>query len=272
MSDWSAFQPRAKLFLEDYLTHNLPPATTRLTTAMRYAVLNGGKRFRGLLCLAVGDVLHTPWTTLAPIAGALECLHAYSLVHDDLPALDNDDWRRGKPACHKAFDEVTAILVGDALQALAFEWLLKTPISDTCKVILLSTFAKAVGHAGMVGGQSLEFETTCPVDTQDTIHHLKTGALIQASVQLPAIASHASQKHLEYFSDFGTTLGLAFQIQDDILDSEQDFDQVHLPKPYAAEKLAELKQLAISHLEPLPQKGGVLSELTQYFLNQVCAA
>jgi geranylgeranyl pyrophosphate synthase len=193
------------------------------------------------------------------------------LVHDDLPTLDNDDWRRGKPACHKAFDEATALLVGDALQTLAFEWLLKTPVSDACKVTLLSTFAKAVGHAGMVGGQSLEFETNHSADILETIHRLKTGALIQASVLLPAIACDVPKEYLEKLSDFGATLGLAFQMQDDILDLEQDCGRVHLPRPNAAEKLAELKRLAASHLESLPHESGILSALTQYFLNQVCA-
>lgn len=230
MLNLSTFQARAKETVERYLTEHLPApntAPTILHQAMRYSVLSGGKRLRAGLIYAVAEATKTPWSQVSPLAAAIECLHAYSLIHDDLPAMDNDDLRRGKPTCHRAFDEATAILAGDALQALAFEWLLgpKLSLDANKKIQMAYLFAQAVGHLGMVGGQALDCSATADktwtVEQLKDMHQRKTGALIEVSVQLAAIACpgipEVEQKALQ---DFGHLIGLAFQIQDDILDDE----------------------------------------------------
>lgn len=197
---------------------------SRLHEAMHYAVLNGGKRLRPLLVYATGTALGASLEKLDNAACAVELIHAYSLVHDDLPAMDNDDLRRGIPTCHKAFDETTAILVGDALQALAFEVLAQDKqLTDAQRLQMITSLAHASGSLGMVGGQALEFSVSgYDVNILEQIHRLKTGALIQASVRLGAIAAQADQMQLQQFNEFGKCLGLAYQIQDDIDDSESD--------------------------------------------------
>jgi farnesyl diphosphate synthase len=201
----------------------LPPATENpehLHSAMRYVVCQGGKRFRPLLVYATGDGLDAPLAELDRAACAIELIHAYSLTHDDLPAMDDDDLRRGQPSCHKAFDEATAILVGDALQSLAFELLSEG--NGPQQLAMIHTLAKASGSRGMVGGQSLDLMAAKGFMDQDQvarIHKLKTGALIVASVQLGALAAPSCDPQIfEQLSDFAAQLGLAYQIQDDIFD------------------------------------------------------
>jgi len=201
----------------------LPPATenpSELHRAMRYVVCEGGKRIRPLLVYATGDGLNAPLEELDRVACAVELIHAYSLTHDDLPAMDDDDLRRGKPSCHKAFDEATAILVGDALQSLAFEILSDGQGSHRLKMI--NILAKASGSRGMVGGQSLDLIANNGLihpDQLELIHQLKTGALIVASVQCAALAAPDCDPSLfEQLSVFASQLGLAYQIQDDIFD------------------------------------------------------
>lgn len=257
-------QPTPIMQASDYLAHRkeridqaltelLPSCTQdpkRLHDAMRYAVLNGGKRLRPLLVYATGETFGASLTTLDRAACAVELIHAYSLVHDDLPAMDNDDLRRGIPTCHKAFDETTAILVGDALQALAFEIIAssqETHLSPTQQLNMLTILAKASGSFGMVGGQALEFswaDQKINLEQQETIHLLKTGALITASIQLGAIAANVSSNELNILTQFGNTLGLAFQIQDDIQDYKIEQSSrsylSHMDLPQASEKLIEL--------------------------------
>jgi len=211
-----------------YLKQHLPSpshAPQRLHKAIHYAVLNGGKRLRPLLVYATGTCLDAEPTLLDAPAAAVELIHSYSLVHDDLPAMDNDDLRRGKPSCHKAFNQATAILVGDALQALAFECLAdQSPHPSGIKIQMIKTLATASGSMGMSGGQDLDLEAegkTLDLAQLEKIHRLKTGALIQASVQLGAITAGCTDTAtLSLLHSFAENIGLAFQIQDDILDVE----------------------------------------------------
>jgi geranylgeranyl pyrophosphate synthase len=206
----------------------LPPEDqhpVRLHRAMRYAVLGGGKRIRPLLVYATGLALDVPLEQLDGAACAVEMVHAYSLVHDDLPAMDDDDLRRGRPTCHKAFDEATAILAGDALQAMAFEVLSKSNgINPATRLQMVDTLARASGSHGMAGGQAIDLASvgkTLTIAELENMHTHKTGALIRASALLGVLAKQDCASHLvERLDQYGKRIGLAFQIQDDILDVE----------------------------------------------------
>jgi farnesyl diphosphate synthase/geranylgeranyl diphosphate synthase type II len=201
-------------------------ATPRLLEAMRYSTLAGGKRVRPVLVYATGEALGAPLDLLDAAAAAVELIHVYSLVHDDLPAMDDDDLRRGKPTCHRAYDEATAILVGDALQARAFEVLAHAPaaISAHGRLEMLRVLADAIGTRGMAGGQAIDLEGVQQLLSEaslERMHRQKTGALIQASVLLGAISAGAQDvPERAALAEFGAEIGLAFQIQDDILDVE----------------------------------------------------
>jgi geranylgeranyl pyrophosphate synthase len=219
---------RANAALERWLAP-AEQAPERLHAAMRYAVLGTGKRLRPALVYAAGDALGAPAECLDPPACAVELIHAYSLVHDDLPAMDDDDLRRGAPTCHKAFDEATAILAGDALQALAFELITAAPpagvYSAATRGRLAATLARAVGAQGMAGGQALDLGACghqIALADLERMHRYKTGALIQASVVLGALAGDADESVLAPLERFGEAIGLAFQIVDDILDVTAD--------------------------------------------------
>ena len=205
-------------------------ATERLLEAMRYSTLAGGKRVRPVLVYATGESLGASLETLDAAAAAVELIHVYSLVHDDLPAMDNDDLRRGRPTCHKAFDEATAILTGDALQARAFEVLAQAPasISAAARIEMLRVLADGIGTRGMAGGQAIDLAAVKQSLTESALermHRQKTGALIQASVLLGAIAAGLSEAaERAALAEFGAEIGLAFQIQDDILDVEGNTD------------------------------------------------
>jgi len=197
----------------------------RLHRAMQYAVLSGGKRLRPLLVYATGTCFDAKLETLDGPAAAVELIHTYSLIHDDLPAMDDDDLRRGQPTCHKAFNEATAILVGDALQSLAFECLANSScLPSKLQIQMIKTLATASGSVGMAGGQDLDLEAESrqlDLLQLEKIHRLKTGALFQASVQLGAIAAGCTDAPtLALLKNFAQHIGLAFQIQDDILDVE----------------------------------------------------
>jgi farnesyl diphosphate synthase len=203
-------------------------ATARLHQAMRYSVLGGGKRLRPVVVYLTGESFGAPLSRLDTPAAAVELIHAYSLIHDDLPCMDDDDLRRGHPSCHRAFDEGTAILAGDALQALAFDVLarpqaaLPGELDAEQRVLMLSTLAHAIGTEGMAGGQAIDLAAIGqPLSAAglERMHRRKTGALIQASVELGAItAGLAHDPALAALRIFGAEIGLAFQIQDDILD------------------------------------------------------
>lgn len=224
-AELNTFLQHCELRINAQLKKRLPLATQppqRLHRAMQYAVFNGGKRLRPLLVYATGMALEADLERLDGPAVAVELIHCYSLVHDDLPAMDNDDWRRGQPTCHKAFNEATAILVGDALQTLAFGCL-----EDIKQVKIL---ALASGSLGMAGGQDMDLEnenkTTDLTGLQQT-HRLKTGALIEASISLACEASgYGERTEKTILEQFAKNLGLAFQIQDDILDVEGNLNEL----------------------------------------------
>ena len=202
-----------------------PAAERRLGDAMRHAVLLGGKRMRPLLVYATGTALGADESVLDAPAAAIELVHAYSLVHDDLPAMDDDALRRGKLTVHVAFDEATAILAGDALQSLAFAVLADAACDGTGRVAMLRQLALAAGARGMCGGQALDLAATGPgaspgIEALERVHALKTGALIRAAVRMGAIAAGADADAHAHLDGYADALGLAFQIRDDLLDVE----------------------------------------------------
>jgi len=216
--------------IERMLDITLPPSDLtpiQLHGAMRYSTLGGGKRVRALLCYAAAELCETDLAIADAAAIAVELIHAYSLVHDDMPCMDNDDVRRGKPSCHKQYDEATALLVGDALQSLAFEVLSQPALFENAgllinkQILMLNILANASGSKGMAGGQSIDLSAVGKPLSQtelEAMHHLKTGALIQASILLGALNGSAS--HLAAVRTFAFNIGLAFQAIDDILDVE----------------------------------------------------
>ena len=212
----------------------LPPASgpaETLFAAMRYSVLNGGKRVRPALCCAAAKAVAGIDNNTARVAAAVEMIHAYSLIHDDLPAMDNDDLRRGKPTCHIQFDEATAILAGDGLQSLAFQQLTELEDIPAATVVeLVALLSRLGGCGGMVTGQAIDLAATATelnLEQLKTMHAHKTGALIEASVLMGAMATaKASPEQLAALTDFSRTIGLAFQIQDDILDVESSTEML----------------------------------------------
>ena len=286
-----AAQQRVEQALEQALS-TAGATATRLQAAMRYSVLNGGKRLRPLLVYITGEAFGARAADLDAPATAVELIHAYSLIHDDLPAMDDDDLRRGRPTCHKAFDEGTAILAGDALQALAFA-VLGAPgneLSDATRVRMLSVLADAIGTTGMAGGQAMDLEAAGrPTDAAsiEQMHRLKTGTLIRASVELGALAAVAvNQVEHDALRRYGEEIGLAFQIQDDILDVTGDTavlgkragaDAAHGKPNYPSIfGLARARQLALEHrdralaaLTGLGAAGQPLRALAYYVVDRV---
>lgn len=267
-------------------------STTQLPAAMRYAVTNGGKRVRPVLAYATGKALGLPLSRVDVPACALEMVHAYSLVHDDLPAMDDDDLRRGKPTCHKAFDEATAILAGDALQALAFTVLAlnkDTEVSDSAKLRMVEILGEASGASGMAAGQAIDLESvgrTLTLAELENMHSHKTGALIKASVLLPAMLAEPSDTDLLHRLDsYAGAVGLCFQIVDDILDVVSDTEtlgktqgaDIALNKPTypallglqgAREHAQNMHQSALAHLEGLGPDFDELRMLSHYIVER----
>lgn len=221
--------------VEAALDQRLPDpahAPVRLHAAMRHAVLGGGKRVRPLLVYATGTALGVSEEDLDDAAVAVELIHCYSLVHDDLPSMDDDALRRGRPTVHVAFDEATAILAGDALQALAFEVLAAAPQTAEARIAMLAELAQAAGVAGMCGGQALDIDATGThghgqskekqLAALERMHALKTGALLRCAVRLGALAAGADADTRAILDRYADALGLAFQIRDDLLDIEGD--------------------------------------------------
>lgn len=229
-NNWQNWQRRAQARTEVILERVLPPAEQlppTLHEAMRYAVLGGGKRLRPLLVLAASE-LGTPVQAACEAAvAAVECIHVYSLVHDDMPAMDNDSLRRGRPTCHVRYGEAVALLVGDALQALAFELLCNdNKLSASRRLRMVRTLAKASGSLGMAGGQAVDLANTgctMPQRALERMHRLKTGALIRASVLLGALSCpDLKDPDFSRLNRYADKLGLAFQVIDDVLDCEAD--------------------------------------------------
>jgi geranylgeranyl pyrophosphate synthase len=227
--EFSQFAEQCRTRVDNALDHYLPLGedATRLRAAMRYSLFNGGKRVRPILAYASALAINPDINLdkIDPVSCALECLHSYSLVHDDLPAMDDDDLRRGKPTCHIAFNEASAILAGDGLQTLAFELLTRTDLPPQTQIRLIRALAAGAGAEGMVLGQAIDLAA---VDQQlnltqlENMHRHKTGALIRASVAMGAIAAGASEAQLAALDDYAAAIGLAFQVQDDILDVTAD--------------------------------------------------
>lgn len=280
--------------VEKSLSRYLPGETTQprlLHSAMRYAALGGGKYIRPVLVYTTGKVLDVAPENLDAPACAVELIHAYSLVHDDLPAMDDDDLRRGRATCHKAYDEATAILVGDALQSLAFQILAQqkgTSTDSATRLQMISILARASGSRGMAGGQALDIEATgkdMDLPQLENMHIHKTGALIRASVQLGALAAAASGTELERLDRYAKYMGLAFQVQDDILDvagetavlgKTQGKDAAAEKPTYpqllgldgAREKAGELLADALDALSGFDEKADPLRRVAQYIVHR----
>jgi geranylgeranyl pyrophosphate synthase len=281
--------------VQSVLDRVLPAADVspqRLHAAQRYAVLGGGKRLRPLLVYCTGEALGLDASTLDAPAAAVELIHSYSLVHDDLPAMDDDDLRRGRPTTHRAFDEATAILAGDALQVLAFSLLARdraVGVSAEARLKMIQILADASGTAGMAGGQSLDLSAVgrnLDLDELEAMHRLKTGALIRASVLLAAAcAPGLTAAEWDALDGYSQDIGLAFQIQDDILDVEgktEDLgktigaDAARAKPTYpsvlglAAAKIRarELNRRACDRLAPLGERARVLAWLASYVVDR----
>jgi farnesyl diphosphate synthase len=230
MSDFTAWVSARQSRFEDVLKRLLPQADIapqRLHAAMRYSVLEGGKRVRPLLAFAAGELGGAAPERVEIAAAAVELIHAYSLVHDDMPCMDDDVLRRGKPTCHVEYDEATALLVGDALQSLAFQLLSEHRLNDEAakQLQMVKLLAVASGSRGMAGGQAIDLasvgkQLTLPELEQMHIH--KTGALIRAAILLGAYCGNLNQAQLDKLDRYGKCIGLAFQVVDDVLDSEAD--------------------------------------------------
>jgi farnesyl diphosphate synthase len=227
--DFTAWSREVAGRMETVLSNLLPQsriAPSRLHDAMRYATLGGGKRVRAMLVFAAGEVSNADPERLQVAAAAVEMVHAYSLIHDDLPCMDDDVLRRGKPTCHVEFDEATALLAGDALQSLAFQLMAEYRLADDPAVQLkmIDLFARASGSRGMAGGQAIDLDAvgkSLTLPELEHMHILKTGALIRASVLFGAHCGNGlSEAQLESLDRYGKYVGLAFQVVDDVLDEE----------------------------------------------------
>ena len=219
--------------VEDALNQFIPATTTppvRLHKAIHYTVFSGGKRVRPILVYATGELFGTSAEQLDYAAAAVELIHTYSLVHDDLPAMDDDDLRRGEPTCHRAFDEATAILVGDALQTLAFQTIANSTLSSDIRLNWINLLTTASGSEGMVGGQMIDLETVTESAELTTMHLMKTGALIRASILMGAAPGDPDQTTINRLERYADSIGLAFQVRDDILDIEGSSDVIGKPQ------------------------------------------
>ena len=235
MTNDASHLARLRARIDDALARVLPRQegdAPSLAAAMRYAVLSGGKRIRPLLALATAESLGGDVERTLEPACAIELIHAYSLVHDDLPAMDDDDLRRGRPTVHVAFDEATAILAGDALQALAFETIAAAPLPAETRIAMSASLARAVGWRGMVGGQAIDVANTgsaLTLDELEAMHRGKTGALLTAAAEIGALAAGADERVMAHVLRFAAAIGLAFQIVDDLLDVVGDANEVGKP-------------------------------------------
>ncbi len=228
ITDFASWAKEKQARIEAVLNEVLPEDSQepcKLHSAMRYSALGGGKRVRALLCYAAAERCNTEPAVADAAAASVELIHAYSLVHDDMPCMDDDDLRRGKPSCHKQYDDATALLVGDALQSLAFD-VLSTPelcMNSNRQISMLNILAKAAGSTGMAGGQAIDLDSVGKALTQQQLegmHQLKTGALIQAAALLGA--ANGTLEQIAAVAIYAENIGLAFQVVDDILDTEAD--------------------------------------------------
>lgn len=291
--DINAYLSELRVLVDNRLEQLLPPenqAPSTIHQAMRYSVFAGGKRVRPILALASGESLSGDRDVLLTLGAALEVMHTYSLIHDDLPALDNDDLRRGRPTCHKVFGEAMAVLTGDALMTLCYQILAVLPgVSDAARVSIVREVAAATGTIdGMIGGQVVDLESEGkPVDAGvlEYIHHSKTGALLRGSVRCGALAAGANEDQLRALTDFGARIGLVFQIVDDILDvtsssevlgktagKDEKVQKATYPALYGIEaskvKAGELVALALEDIRDFGPRAEPLRSLARFVVSR----
>ena len=288
-SDFSVWVKAKQARIEQVLEHALPDgiAPQTLHSAMRYSALGGGKRVRALLCYAAAELCSTDEHIADAAAAAVELIHAYSLVHDDMPCMDDDDLRRGKPSCHKQYDDATALLVGDALQSLAFDVLSTPGLCNNVaqQISMVNLLAKATGSTGMAGGQAIDLSAVGKSLTQhelEGMHRLKTGALIQAALLLGA---YDSIDKISALRSYAQNIGLAFQVIDDILDVEADTLTLGktagkdadsnkptyvtiLGLPHAKQFANSLYEAAITALAPYDEKAQRLREIAAFIMQR----
>lgn len=291
LAQYQLHQERINNFLAQHLDA-LVVNDEKLLEAIRYGLLIGGKRMRPYLAYITGESLGAEVSDIDAIAGSLECIHAYSLLHDDLPAMDDDDLRRGQPTCHKAFDEATAILAGDALQTLAFDILANHQFSSNIsakQIVLIQQLVTASGYQGMCGGQALDLSATNKnIDLQqlEKLHSLKTGALLKACVLMAAECSiQVSIEEKEVLQEYAQLIGLAYQVQDDIIDITSTEEELGKPKgsdvaankstypallglPAAQQKAENLLQQALQALASLPYNTQSLADFATFIVKR----
>jgi farnesyl diphosphate synthase len=293
MEAFKDFMLRCQQRVEATLENSLPTSEVvpqRLHEAMRYSCLQGGKRIRPMLVYASGNAVGTPMEVLDKPACAIELIHVYSLIHDDLPAMDDDALRRGRPTCHKAFDEATAILAGDALQPLAFEIISEDEsIPLEARMHILLTLAGASGSQGMAGGQAIDLQSEgkqLTLSELENMHAKKTGALIRASIRMGALSNDGVKpEQLQALEDYGRHIGLAFQIQDDILDEIGETEKLGKPQgsdrsrnkstfvslcglKESQERAQALLQQALDAISPFDKRADTLRSLAKYIIQR----
>ena len=265
----------------------LPSDDSILAEAMRYSVLNGGKRLRPILVYLTAELGEAENQSLDILAGAIELIHCYSLIHDDLPSMDDDDLRRGYPTTHKKYDEATAILAGDALQPLAFELISNISTSDNNKLSMIRSLARSCGYSGMVGGQikDIHSHNIEDVNSLDLMHSEKTGSLIKSSIETSGILSGLELADIKTLTEYGSKIGLAFQIQDDIIDIESpssisgkdqgsdiEKDKITYPSivglDESKDKAQKLASEAKEILQPLNKNTDNLCKLADYIVSR----
>jgi farnesyl diphosphate synthase len=290
--EWLTFHSARTELALDALLDSAQTTPLRLHEAMRYAAQGGGKRIRPLLVYAAGqlgdDDSATKQIALDAAAVAIECIHAYSLVHDDMPCMDDDDLRRGRPTVHKAYDEATALLVGDALQTRAFEVLANAQCGADVRLAMISALAAASGSRGMAGGQAIDLESVgkkLDLAGLKQMHAMKTGELLSCTVQLGGIAAQLDAQQMANLQDYSQALGLTFQIVDDVLDATADSQTLGKTagkdaindKPtyvtlmgldYAQKTALELQETAIASLEGFGGKAQALKDLAFLVVNR----
>ena len=288
--EWITYHSERTELALDRLLDSAQTTPHRLHEAMRYAAQGGGKRIRPLLVYAAGQLGNNAESSesLDAAAVAIECIHAYSLVHDDLPCMDDDDLRRGRPTVHKAFDEATALLVGDALQTRAFEILANANGDAQVRLNMISALAAASGSRGMAGGQAIDLESVgkkLDLDGLKQMHAMKTGALLSCAVELGGITAHLNPAQMAHLKSYSKSLGLAFQIVDDVLDATADSQTLGKTagkdaaanKPtyvtsmgldYAQKQAKELQETAIASLDSFGASAQALKDLALLVVNR----
>jgi geranylgeranyl diphosphate synthase, type II len=291
--DINAYISESKKIVDEYLDRLLPAESEIPSTihkAMRYSIFAGGKRVRPILTLASGESLAGDRKILFHLGAAIEMMHTYSLIHDDLPALDNDDLRRGVPTCHKIFGEAMAILAGDSLMTRCYQILAELPgLSDPARIAIIREITAATGTIdGMIGGQVVDLESegkTVDASVLEYIHHSKTGALLRACVRCGAMAAGAHASELKALTEFGNKIGLVFQIVDDILDvtsssevlgktagKDVKVNKATYPAFYGIEvsrqKARELVSSALEDIRNLGEEAAPLRSLAQFIISR----